>query len=58
MNSGTKVAIIERENGFVIQVMNRKYFEQFVGILPSKGKATKALLDERRKDRERENYRA
>ena len=50
LKSGVRVAIIEQENGFLVQAMNRKYFEQFAGILPIKGRATKALLEERRKE--------
>jgi len=37
--------------------MNREYFDQFMGILPGRGKAIRALLEERRKEREREDKR-
>jgi len=55
---GTRVVIIEQGDGFVVKPLDRKYFEHFAGILPTKGKATKALLEERRKEREREDARA
>jgi AbrB family looped-hinge helix DNA binding protein len=55
---GTRVVIIEQDDGFVVKPLDRKYFEHFAGILPTKGKATKALLEERRKEREREDARA
>ena len=58
IKKGTKVVIIEQEDGFIVKPLDRKYFEHFAGILPSKGKATKALLEERRKEREREDARA
>lgn len=58
IKKGTKVVIIEQEDGFVVRPLDRKYFEHFAGILPSKGKATRALLEERRKEREREDARA
>jgi hypothetical protein len=32
-----------------------KYFEQYAGLLPGKGQATKLLLKDRRKERERED---
>jgi AbrB family looped-hinge helix DNA binding protein len=55
---GTKLVIIEQDNGFLVKPLDRKFFEHFAGILPSKGKASKALLEERRKEREREDARA
>ncbi len=58
IKKGTRVVIIEQEDGFVVKPLDRKYFEHFAGILPGKGKATKALLDERRKEREREDNRS
>ena len=58
IKKGTKVAIIEDGHGFIVRPLDKKYFEQFAGILPTKGKATKALLEERRKDREHEDNRS
>ena len=58
LKKGSKVAIIEKENGFTVEPLNKKYFEQFAGILKGKGKATKKLLEERRKDAEREDHRS
>ncbi|MHB8482644.1 MAG: AbrB/MazE/SpoVT family DNA-binding domain-containing protein [Nitrospiria bacterium] len=58
LKKGSKVVIVEQEDGFKVQTANKKYFEKFAGILPLKGKATKALLEERRKDREHENHRS
>ena len=58
MKQGTKVVIIEREDGFLVKPLDKKFFEQFAGILPGKGKATKALLDDRRKERKREDVRS
>ena len=55
LNKGSRVAIIEEKNGFSVRPLEQQYFEQFAGLLPRKGKATKALLDERRKERERED---
>ena len=58
IKKGTKVAIIEDGHGFIVRPLDKKYFDQFVGILPTKGKALKALLEERRKDREHEDNRS
>jgi AbrB family looped-hinge helix DNA binding protein len=55
---GTRLVIIEQDNGFLVKPLDRKFFEHFAGILPTKGKASKALLEERRKEREREDARA
>jgi AbrB family looped-hinge helix DNA binding protein len=55
---GSKVAITEKENGFMVEPLNEKYFAKFAGLLKGNGKATKALLEERRKDREREDHRS
>ena len=58
LKKGTKVAIIEDEHGFSVRPLDRKYFDQYAGLLPGKGKATKALLEERKKDREHEDDRS
>ena len=55
---GSRVAIIEEPNGFCVRPVERQYFDQYAGLLPGKGKATKALLKERRKEREREDSRS
>ena len=58
IKKGTKVAIIENQDSFTVRPLDKKYFEQFAGILPAKGKASKVLLEERRKDREHEDNRS
>ena len=58
LKKGTKVAITEKGNGFMVEPLNKQYFEKFAGILKGKGKASKALLEERRKDKEREDSRS
>ena len=58
IKKGTKVVIIEDKHGFLVRPLDKKYFEQFAGILPVKGKATKVLAEERRKDREHEDRRS
>ena len=58
LTRGMKVAFIEEEHGFSVRPVNKKYFDRYAGMLPSKGKATKVLLEERRKDRAREDVRS
>ena len=51
---GSKLVVREIDHGFVVYPLDRSYYEQFAGIVGTRGKTTKALLEERRKDRERE----
>ncbi len=51
MKPGTKLVVIEQEGGFVVKPLNKKYFESLAGILPAKGKASRALLKDRRTER-------
>jgi antitoxin PrlF len=55
LSKGSRVAIIEEPNGFFVRPLEREYFEQYAGLLPGKGRATKALLKDRREERERED---
>jgi AbrB family looped-hinge helix DNA binding protein len=54
---GTKVVVIETDDGVEVRPLDARYFEQFVGVLPGGGDATQALLEERQKDKTRENDR-
>jgi AbrB family looped-hinge helix DNA binding protein len=58
IKKGTRLVIIEQDDGFLVKPLDRKLFEHFAGILPSKGKASRALLEERKKERKREDARA
>jgi AbrB family looped-hinge helix DNA binding protein len=55
LKRGSRVVIIEEPNGFCVRPVERPYFEQYAGLLRGKGKGTKALLKDRRKERERED---
>lgn len=57
LKKGSRVAIIEEPNGFTVRPMERGYFEEYAGLLPGKGRATKALLKDRQKEREFEDAR-
>ncbi|MBI4972597.1 MAG: AbrB/MazE/SpoVT family DNA-binding domain-containing protein [Candidatus Omnitrophica bacterium] len=51
---GTKLYIEERGNELILKPVTPEYFERIAGVLPTKGKLSKALLAERAKDKERE----
>lgn len=51
---GTKLYIVEKEDQIILQPLTDKYFENMAGILKTKGKLTKAILEERAKDSEME----
>jgi AbrB family looped-hinge helix DNA binding protein len=51
---GTKLYIEEKGEELIIKPVTPAYFERIAGVLQTKGKLSKALLEERLKDRERE----
>ena len=54
IKKGTKLYIEERGNELILKPVTPEYFERIAGILPTKGKLSKALLNERSKDKKRE----
>ena len=55
IKKGTQVRFEARNGEIVLRPLTPDYFEKMAGILGTGGKATKALLEERAKDRERED---
>jgi AbrB family looped-hinge helix DNA binding protein len=55
IKKGTKFYVEERGDEIVLKPITPEYFKKIAGILQTKGKLSKALLDERAKDRERED---
>ena len=51
IKKGTRLCVIEKDNGIVLQPLTRVYFEQTAGVLKTKGKLTQVLLDERKKEK-------
>lgn len=51
IKKGTMVAIVERDNKIFVQKVDRNYFLQFVGILPTKGKMLKRLVREKKREK-------
>ena len=51
---GTRVYIEERGDELVIRPVTPAYFEKIAGVLQTRGKLSKTLLQERTRDRQRE----
>lgn len=54
IKKGTKLYIEERGEELIIKPVTQAYFEKIAGVLQTKGKLSKSLLEERSKDKERE----
>lgn len=55
IKKGTKLCIAEKSGQIILQPLTDEYFEKMAGILPTKGKLTKAILEERAKEKELED---
>ena len=53
IKKGTRLYIEEKGDELIIKPVTPEYFSKMAGILGTKGKLTKALLEERTKDKER-----
>lgn len=51
IKSGTKLCILEKGEQILLQPLTAEYFEKMAGILNTRGKLTKALFEERAKDK-------
>jgi len=54
IKKGTQLFIEERNGDLVIRPITPEYLDRVAGILNTKGRLTKALLEERARDKERE----
>ena len=54
MKKGTKFCLLEKGDQIILQPLTDEYFERVAGILNTKGKLTRAILDERAKEKELE----
>jgi len=55
IRKGTKFYIEEKGDDLILKVITPAYFEKIAGILQTKGKLSKALIEERAKDKGRES---
>lgn len=51
---GTKLYIEEKGDELILKAVTPAYFERIAGVLSTKGKLSKALIEERKKDKGRE----
>lgn len=49
MKKGTKLYIEERGDGLILKALTPAYFARISGVLPTKGKLSRALIKERHK---------
>ena len=54
IKKGTRLYIEERGDELVLRTVTPAYFGKIAGILPTKGKLSKKLLEERARDKGRE----
>ena len=54
---GTRVCLVEQGEEIILKPLTSEYFQKMAGLLGTGGKVTRALLEERAKDREREDHR-
>lgn len=52
IKKGTKVSIYERGSEIVMQPLTDDYFRSLMGILGKKGNVLKALMEEKKRERE------
>jgi AbrB family looped-hinge helix DNA binding protein len=52
IKKGTRVAFIEEGGQLIIQPLDKDYFIRMAGILGTKGKLLKALMEEKKLERE------
>lgn len=55
IKKGTKLCVVEEENKIILQPLTSDYFAKMAGVLHTKGKLTKTLIEERAKEKERED---
>ncbi len=54
IKSGTKLYIEEKDNEIILKPLTSEYIKKIAGILETKDKSSKTLLEERAKDKNRE----
>ncbi|HHT9125810.1 MAG TPA: AbrB/MazE/SpoVT family DNA-binding domain-containing protein [Candidatus Brocadiia bacterium] len=52
IKKGTRVCLIERNGEIILKPITQEYIRKLAGILDGKGKALKALMKEKERERE------
>ncbi|MDE2009485.1 MAG: AbrB/MazE/SpoVT family DNA-binding domain-containing protein [Candidatus Omnitrophica bacterium] len=55
IKKGTRLSIQEKGDQLILQPLTEDYYEKMAGILNTKGKGTRAILEERAKEKELED---
>ena len=55
MKKGTRLCVIEKEDGVELKPLTADYFEKMAGIVKTKRKLTDILFEERQKEKEAED---
>ena len=54
IKKGTRLSVEERSDEIILKPTKAEYFGKIPGVLPTKGKLSRMLLEERKKDKEKE----
>ena len=57
IRKGSRLFVEEKGDAIILRPASAAYFDRFAGVLPTKGKLTKTLFEERIKDRIKEGLR-
>ncbi len=52
IKTGTRFYVMQKGNQIILQPLTSEYFEKTAGILNTKGKLSRSILEERTKDKE------
>ena len=55
IKGGSRLCVIEEEGKIILQPLTKDYFENMAGVLNTKGKLSKELLEERKADKAKED---
>ena len=54
IKKGTRLSVEERNDEIILKPITPEIFGKIPGVLPTKGKLSRMLLEERRKDKDKE----
>lgn len=55
IKTGTRFCVVEKGDKIIFQPLTEDYFERMSGVLDTKGRLTKAILEEREKEKRLED---
>lgn len=51
IKKGTRLCVVEKNNEIILQPLTKEYFANVAGVLKTKGKLTRAILEGRKKEK-------